>query len=178
MNEIHKLPNDAAMFRRQQAVRNLPAPSTVTTNSLELKHRSSAPPSAQESTGVYQCTHPLQMLGGSGAKSGPDIPGNPAYHSYLCIVGDDGVRCDGQTRDHSVGFEYVPYGPGKPSREDDSFDGETCTRLEQSSGCLSGCVAEEFETPRPWYGLLLIGTNCQQWVSSVIETCSRICSRN
>ena len=47
---------------------------------------------------TYQCTKPLDFFGGSEARTGPDIWGNPLYHQYSCIVRNGKEICGGQDR--------------------------------------------------------------------------------
>jgi RHS repeat-associated protein len=119
---------------------------------------------------TYQCTAPLHALGGSGSRSGPDVPGNPLYHEYLCVEDDDSGEsvCGGQ--DRSGG----PWSPGRPSN--DRFNAGTCRKIEDDSACFDSCVRVAFGQPRPYYGLVGPGTNCQEWVGEVVAQCQQWCS--
>ena len=62
---------------------------------------------------TFMCTKPLHALGGTGLRSGPDIPGNLLYHQFICVPdGKGGMSCGGQDR------QKGPFGPGKPSKDD------------------------------------------------------------
>ncbi len=122
---------------------------------------------------TYMCTQPLHALGGSGLKSGPDIPGNPFYHQYLCVSdGNGGLTCGGQDR------EAGAYGPGKPS--DDRFKPQSCEKKEDDNKCIEQCVLAEFGQQRPTYWLFGDGRygrpqNCQQWSNNVLLKCRNSC---
>jgi len=46
---------------------------------------------------TYMCTKPLHALGGSGDRSGPDVPGNLLYHQFFCVFDSNGkLTYDGQ----------------------------------------------------------------------------------
>lgn len=63
---------------------------------------------------TYTCKRPLQRFPFSrGVRNGPDIPGNPFFHLFLCVPdGKGGYICNGQ--DHSGG----PFrSPGQPSND-------------------------------------------------------------
>jgi RHS repeat-associated protein len=125
---------------------------------------------------VYACMQPLHFLGGRGLRSGPDIPGNPLYHHYICVLGPDGKWvCGGQDRREG------PFGPGKPS--DDSYKLDNCSRIAEDNGCNDRCLMQKLADPnRPDYWLIGGGGrrgggfNCQQWVAKIVSDCKRECS--
>jgi RHS repeat-associated protein len=48
---------------------------------------------------TFMCMKPLDALGGTGRRSGPDIWGNPFYHQYICVASSNGtIVCGGQDR--------------------------------------------------------------------------------
>ena len=123
---------------------------------------------------TYMCTAPLHALGGSGARSGPDIPGNLLYHQYLCVFDENGnLTCGGQ--DRSGG----PFSPGKPSV--DTFRKDSCEAVDKRS-CVDRCVQAEITNPdRPYYALVGGGwrsnmMNCQQFADGVLYDCQRRCA--
>lgn len=94
-------------------------------------------------------------MGGRGERSGPDVPGNPLFHQYLCVERNGVVTCGGQT---SQGDRL--YGPGAPSN--DVFDPANCEIIGNNQ-CIENCLLQRFNNPRPDYGLVGPGTNCQEW---------------
>jgi RHS repeat-associated protein len=119
---------------------------------------------------TFLCKKPLDALGGEGTRSGPDVSGNPLYHQYVCIKNGKLTECSGQDR-----ATNWPYGPGKPSN--DKFDSERCEQEEPDNDCIEQCLIKEFAEPRPWYGLVGPGTNCQEWVDDVVTECRNQCKK-
>jgi uncharacterized protein RhaS with RHS repeats len=116
---------------------------------------------------AYMCTKPLDALGGSGTKSGPDIWGNPAYHQYICVKDGKTTICGGQ--DRSGG----PWSPGKPSN--DKFNPSSCEKKDDRS-CMDKCLTRAIQSPdRPPYGLVGPGTNCQEWADTTYMQCVYDC---
>jgi len=130
------------------------------------------PINSSDPTGLatYTCKQPLQALGGTGYRSGPDIPWNPLYHEYLCVTTPDGIRCGGQDRG---GNPF--YSPGKPSV--DRYKPEACPLSEPDNQCVEQCILRAFGEPRPYYGLTGPGTNCQEWANEVLRRCRGQCRR-
>ena len=122
----------------------------------------------KDSSGLeaYNCTAPLHFLGGNGLKSGPDIWGNPFYHQYTCVKINGKITCGGQDRQDGA------YGPGKPSK--DSFDPKRCKKR-RSNSCFENCLIEKWKQPRPDYGLIGPGTNCQEYDDDVNDDCFKKC---
>jgi len=117
---------------------------------------------------TYICKKPLDVMGGSGQRSGPDIPGNPFYHQYLCVINGQTTVCGGQQSDNGK-----PYGGGKPSN--DHFDKNRCEEKDNRP-CIDQCVTEAIQNPsRPPCGLLGPGTNCQEWSNDVYTKCAQQC---
>jgi len=114
---------------------------------------------------TYMCRKFLHALGGKGQRSGPDIPGNPLYHQYICVITSNGrTICGGQ--DRSGG----PWSPGTPSR--DSYSPEYCTQTDPDNECLEQCLIPKLESlDRPYYGLIGPGTNCQEWANDTYNSC-------
>lgn len=88
----------------------------------------------------FQCTKPLDSLGGKGSKSGPDIWGNPAYHQYSCVIDNYGqVTCGGQDRTGSALSS-----PGKPSN--DKYDPKVC-KATHDDRCFDTASRESGRSP-------------------------------
>lgn len=125
---------------------------------------------------TYKCTKPLDALGGSGKRSGPDIWGNPAYHQYSCVVDKDGkVTCGGQDRaGDGLSLPFSPYqgSPGKLSN--DHLDPERCEQSQPDNNCFEKCLIDEWAKPRPRYGIPY-GTDCQEYDDDVNQKCAKQC---
>jgi RHS repeat-associated protein len=88
----------------------------------------------------YMCTKPLHALGGAGLRSGPDVPGNPLYHQFLCVSnGKGGHGCGGQDRGDGA------WGPGKPS--EDYYVPQQCKKLDDDNKCFEKCLTEGMDSP-------------------------------
>ncbi|ATE59500.1 RHS repeat-associated core domain-containing protein [Thauera sinica] len=131
---------------------------------------------------TFACKVPLDALGGGdGQRTGPDLRGNPLYHEYLCIVRNGIVECGGQTRNHgsppnpSWMPAWWPYGPGAPSN--DSYSENQCEKKRDDDDCYESCLSSEFKRPRPFYGVIGMGTNCQEWVSDISKRCENQCEK-
>ena len=132
---------------------------------------------------TFMCTKPLHALGGDGLRSGPDIPGNPLYHQYVCVPGANGqMQCGGQDRANGA------FGPGKPS--DDQFKPGSCEKVEDDNKCVEQCILSAVDNPRrPPYWLVGggtsrlsgevpgIGMNCQQWADYQVRRCVAQCRK-
>lgn len=117
----------------------------------------------------FQCTKPLHAVPGTGTKSGPDIPGNPFYHQYSCILDSKGgVQCEGQDR---TGEWY--WSEGKPS--DDKPRGQGCELVREDDLCFENCLRREWSKPRPQFGIPF-GTDCQEYDDNVHDICSEECN--
>jgi hypothetical protein len=134
-----------------------------------------------DSTGLatYMCTKPLERfgpLGGNGRRSGPDIPGNPLYHQYLCVTRPgQPPRCNGQMA--RGGY----FGPGAPTDSmGDSFSPDRCTLINKDNWCMDYCVMNGMAEPRPYYSLIPVlphkgGRNCQGWADDLKKRCVDAC---
>jgi len=116
---------------------------------------------------TLQCTKPLNAMGGSGAKSGPDIWGNTLYHQYSCVVRGGKVICGGQDRGEN--------GAGKPSN--DSMGAGQCKETEPDNNCFEKCLVDEWAKPRPKYGIIPFGTDCQEYDDDVNQRCRKQCNK-
>jgi len=116
---------------------------------------------------TFTCKKPLDALGGTGSRSGPDIPGNPLFHEFLCVKNGNVVTCGGQDRSGDA------FSPGKPSN--DQFVPQQCEEAAPDNNCLEQCLLNGFSGPRPFYGLAGPGTNCQEWAGDVLSRCKRQC---
>jgi len=124
----------------------------------------------------FQCTKPLDVLGGSGIKSGPDIWGNPLYHQYSCVIDRHGViTCGGHDRDSgglSIPFTKWQGSPGKPSK--DEYKSDRCRQTQPDNDCFEKCLINEWAKPRPRYGLPY-GIDCQEYDDFVNKKCGQQC---
>jgi RHS repeat-associated protein len=123
---------------------------------------------------TFMCTKPLHALGGDGARSGPDIWGNPLYHQYLCINdGKGGYTCGGQDQRGQKWYDPIS-SPGKPSN--DKYDPQTCEQKEPDNNCIEQCLLKKFAGPRPRYGIPF-GTDCQEWSGDALKDCQKQCKK-
>jgi RHS repeat-associated protein len=119
---------------------------------------------------TLMCRTALHALGGKGERSGPDVWGNPLYHQFLCIPnGKGGYSCGGQDR------RKGPWGPGKPST--DEFTPKQCEKVEPDNKCIEQCLLKKFGEKRPNYGLVGVGTNCQEWADDSLDDCRKECNK-
>lgn len=121
---------------------------------------------------TWMCSAPLHALGGTGARTGLDIPGNPLYHQYLCVTNGRGISCGGQDRTGD-GAWYQPWSHGTPS--DDKFNPKTCKDAEPDNKCMEQCVLKLFAGGRPRYSIGPFGTDCQEWADDAIKECRQLC---
>jgi len=124
---------------------------------------------------TFACIKPLHIFGGEGNRSGPDIPGNPFYHKFLCVVDGNGPSyCGGQDRPNGP----LPFGPGKPSL--DSFPksgGNGSCNKQDERACVDICVKSRLANPnRPFYGIPF-GTDCQEFADQVLGSCQTQCAK-
>ncbi|HXM83987.1 MAG TPA: Ig-like domain-containing protein [Burkholderiales bacterium] len=116
---------------------------------------------------AVQCRKPLDSMGGTGTRSGPDIWGNPAYHQYSCVIDANGqITCGGQDRTGSALGS-----PGKPSK--DTYDPQRCEPTYDNK-CFDDCLKNEWKKPRPKYGIPF-GTDCQEYDDDVNSRCRKKC---
>ncbi|WP_029914165.1 RHS repeat-associated core domain-containing protein [Pelobacter seleniigenes] len=116
---------------------------------------------------TYLCKKPLSF-GGTGIKSGPDIPGNPLYHQWSCVVTRSGsIVCGGQDRSGKVTGS-----PGKPSN--DTFSSKYCEESLPDYDCFEKCLQNEWSKPRPYYGIPF-GTDCQEYDDRINLYCRQSC---
>ena len=43
--------------------------------------------------------------------------------------------------------------------------------------CIEKCLVGKFAAPRPWYGLVGPGTNCQEWADDALSECRKQCKK-
>jgi len=121
---------------------------------------------------TFMCVKPLDALGGEGARSGPDVRGNPLHHQYLCISGGKGgYTCGGQDQ-RGERFDWA-WGPGIPSK--DKFNAALCEENEPDNECIEQCLLKKFTGPRPRYGIGPQGTDCQEWADDALTDCRKQC---
>jgi RHS repeat-associated protein len=122
---------------------------------------------------TYECKKPLKTLGpwGGTRRTGPDVPGNPLYHGWLCVKRGKVVLCGEQNHADN----RSPLGaPGKDLGP--PFDRKLCRQIEPDSSCLEDCLKRQFAAPRPWYNFLGIGgASCQDWEDDVLDSCRNGC---
>jgi hypothetical protein len=126
----------------------------------------------------FACKVPLgasQPWSNNQQRSGPNIPGNPLHHDYLCVIGKDGKPvCGGlQPGKPVTGLGPVP---GAPSI--DFYDENKCSPLTKAPGsCFEKCVARKISpnAPRPPYALGPDGITCQGFVDQTIFGCMTEC---
>jgi RHS repeat-associated protein len=120
---------------------------------------------------TLMCTKPLHALGDKwGPLLYPESKWNPspAYHQFICVSdGKGGYNCGGQDR------EGGPWSPGKKS--DDKYNPQQCKQKEPDNDCIEPCLIKKFAGPRPDYGLIGPGTNCQEWADDVLTECQKQC---
>ena len=131
-------------------------------------------------TPAYLCKRPLGgESDGNNLKTGPDVPGNPFYHAYLCARDprSGNMVCGGQTLDESDPEASYWSGAGAPS--DDKFNAGNCDEFANNL-CVSQCVADEVKRPaRPDYSIVNFppSINCQMWAKAVRTACMIKCGR-
>jgi RHS repeat-associated protein len=116
---------------------------------------------------TYMCKKPLDASGSVGPYIGPNIPGSPFYHQYICVVNEQGVQCEGQS---SAGGKV--YGEGSPSN--DTFSSSGCEKV-ATNKCIEECVLNKGSKIRPKYGLVGPYTNCQEWATDTFNNCVSQC---
>ena len=113
---------------------------------------------------TFQCTKPLNALGPKwgpiGYKYGPLL-----YHQYSCIVRDGKIICGGQDRGDD--------GEGIPSK--DSMGKGKCEETQPDNDCFEKCLIDEWAKPRPKYGTIPFGTDCQDYDDDVNTICRKKC---
>jgi RHS repeat-associated protein len=121
---------------------------------------------------TYMCRKPLHACGNTGnERCFADIPGNPFYHQYLCVIEPNGnVTCGGQDR---AGNPFSS--AGKPSEDYYPFNRPDMCRNEDPRECVDKCVQRRVRSPeRPRYGIPF-GTDCQEWSDDVLLQCRNEC---
>lgn len=66
----------------------------------------------------------------------------------------------------------IPWGPGSPS--EDYYDPRHCEKTSENK-CMEACLLNAFNQPRPGYGLVGPGTNCQEWPGQTYGDCAKKC---
>jgi RHS repeat-associated protein len=123
---------------------------------------------------TWRCIKPLHAFGGQGERSGPDLPGNPFYHQYLCVERDGKTVCGGQDQSaREPGQAIWPGTPGIPSK--DTKEAGSCKEVVPDDDCVEACLLKGFAGTRPWYGVGPWGTDCQEWSADLLDTCTKKC---
>ncbi len=133
-----------------------------------------SPTSKKDALGLatYMCRQPLHACSSTGnQRCFADIPGNPFYHQYLCVIEPNGnVTCGGQDR---TGNPFSS--PGKPSEDHYPFNRPNMCENKDPRDCVDKCVQRRIRSPeRPRYGIPL-GTDCQEWSDDVLLQCQSEC---
>lgn len=116
---------------------------------------------------TYKCKKPLS-IGGTGTRSGPDVPGNPLYHQWSCTIDRLGnVVCGGQDRSGRATGS-----PGIPSN--DVYDPQYCEESLGDYACFETCLQQGWASSRPRYGIPF-GTDCQEYDDDVNKKCRQKC---
>lgn len=107
---------------------------------------------------VYACSRKL----------GNPTAGAPGWgvfrHDYLCVQTSQGYVCGGQTTNNAW-----MYG-GQSADTQSVWNPQLCKPVSRDSSAAS-CVSRAFIEPRPGYGLVGPGTNCQEWAKAVLDRC-------
>ena len=118
---------------------------------------------------AWLCKKPLHSLGGQGQRSGPDRPGNPLFHQYVCVERNGVMTCGGQDRSGSAISS-----PGTPS-QGDNFDPANCEPID-TTPCQDTCMVNRLSNPaRPRYGIPF-GTDCQEFAGGMAGSCQVPCN--
>lgn len=134
--------------------------------------------SQKEGAKVYDCKKPLdalEFIDDQGRKNGPEWPKNPLFHEFLCLADKNGDKtCGGQGLEKNWFFHTL--GRGKPS--EDHYNPTHCKEITALSDetCIQECLQDQIESPkRPIYGLIGLGTNCQEYVDDILQKCTDQC---
>jgi len=122
---------------------------------------------------TYMCRQPLHACGYNGTtRCFVDVPGNPFFHQWLCVVEQNGnLTCGGQDR---AGNPFSS--PGKPSNDSYPFNRPDFCQRQDDRECFDSCVKRKLLDPtRPRYGIPF-GVDCQEWSDDVVTQCKRECS--
>lgn len=97
------------------------------------------------------------------------------HHAYLCTTEENGrISCGGQT---SNGGPWDQGRPTNPNDEDDYFHPQACEQVDNDDNrCVEDCLLDRFGRPRPNYGIVGPGTNCQEWAKDSLTECRSQCS--
>ena len=121
---------------------------------------------------TYMCMQPLHACGNTGQqRCFFDIPGNPFYHQFLCVIEPNGnTTCGGQDR---TGNPFSS--AGKPSEDYYPFNRPDLCEKRDDRECVDNCVQRRLRNPeRPRYGIPF-GTDCQEWSDDVLIKCQNEC---
>ncbi len=121
---------------------------------------------------TYRCKKPLksQLIDGD-QRNGPDWPGNPFYHEFLCTRIGNNMHCYG-----SEPAGNAAWSPGQPSN--DTYVPGRCEEYSDDDLC-DQCLLQQcgMTSERPWYGIGPQGTDCQEWVDDCLRECKKSCDR-
>ncbi|GEM_PF-2619329 len=127
---------------------------------------------------AYRCIRPLGDHGppSDNVRYGPDLWGNPLYHSYYCVTIGGTTKCYG----HAGSGMPVGLGSrGRPTtpKDGDVYDPRRCWEI-PSNCCFEKCLTNYGNSRRPWYNLqpmIPFAQNCQEWVDEGIQKCKKEC---
>jgi RHS repeat-associated protein len=117
---------------------------------------------------TYRCRRPL------GAPPGQYVhQGNLTDHRYTCVTLADGrTICGGTTSAGTNPFRS----PGRPTTPlEDYYHPNACEPVEEDNQCFEECIQEEWNQPRPTYGLGPLGTDCQEYDDDIHSRCRAKC---
>ena len=123
---------------------------------------------------TFICRRPLGETNPQPGETG--FP-NPAHHTYVCVVNGDSATCGGQTTTGGGLFGKL-FSPGRPTTPDegDIFDKSRCDEQVGDEECVDRCVLRRMGEPRPFYGAIGPGTNCQEWAGETLTKCLAKCT--
>jgi RHS repeat-associated protein len=117
---------------------------------------------------TYRCSRPL------GAPPGQYVhQGNLTDHRYTCVTLADGrTVCGGTTLAGTNPFRS----PGRPTTPlEDYYDPDACEPVEEDNQCFEECIQEQWNQPRPTYGLGPLGTDCREYDDDIHLRCRAKC---
>ena len=121
---------------------------------------------------TYMCRQPLDACANPGRqRCFADIPGNPFYHQYLCVIQPNGnITCGGQDRSGN------PFSsPGKPSEDYFPYNRKDLCEKKDDRQCVDNCIQRRvLSSVRPRYGIPF-GTDCQEWSDDALLQCQTEC---
>jgi RHS repeat-associated protein len=119
---------------------------------------------------AYSCTKPLDVITkifGSKVAEFAYWYLPYMYHQYSCVYRDGEITCGGQD------YSSSPISsPGKPTN--DTYNDDRCVISVPDDSCFDDCLREEWEQPRPRYGIPF-GVDCHEYDDDVNSRCRKRC---